>query len=194
MSDCERITQVAHDKWANVSDSLRSLRTNEQIAHCSLSLTKTERFAKKIRKKSYFLYVFYRFFWSFLKNQTICSFLLSKVSDSLRLLRRNKRLWGNRSGRSPKLSKWTNRSLCWANCSLARFFALKFDEPIPNPDKYKSTEIVPSLLLTPPYILYVQLRMCKAESKKMSAKEDDRICNSISNYSITVCCSKAFEI
>ena len=194
MSDCERITQVAHDKWANVSDSLRSLRTNEQIAHFSLSLTKNERFAKKIRKKSYFLYVFYRFFWSFLKNQTICSFFLSKVSNSLRLLRRNKRLWGNRSGRSPKLSKWTNRSLCWANCSLARFFALKFDEPIPNPDKYKSTEIVPSLLLTPPYILYVQLRMCNAESKKMSAKEDDRICNSISNYSITVCCSKVFEI
>ena len=190
MSKCERFAQVAQDKWANERIDLFFWANGS----FSLLLKKRSDFLKKIWKKSYFLYVFYRFFWSFLKNQTICSFLLSKVSDSLRLLRRNKRLWGNRSGRSPKLSKWTNRSLCWANCSLARFFALKFNEPIPNPDKYKSTEIVPSLLLTPPYKLYVQLRMCNTESKKMSAKEDDRICNSISNYSITVCCSKAFEI
>ena len=31
MSDCEQIAQVAHDKWANVSNLLRSLRTNERI-------------------------------------------------------------------------------------------------------------------------------------------------------------------
>ena len=36
MSDCERIAQVAPDKWATVSESLRSLMTNEQLwAICS---------------------------------------------------------------------------------------------------------------------------------------------------------------
>ena len=66
MSDCERISQVAHDKWANMSDSLRSLRRNvrswanrsgcsvkmskwtnrslfEQIAHSLTFLAKNER-------------------------------------------------------------------------------------------------------------------------------------------------------
>ena len=32
MSDCEQIDQVAHDKWATVSDSLRSLMINEQMS------------------------------------------------------------------------------------------------------------------------------------------------------------------
>ena len=32
------------------------------------------------------------------------------MSDSLRLLRGNERLWANCSGRSPKMSKWVNRS------------------------------------------------------------------------------------
>ena len=31
MSDCERIAQVAQDKWATVSESLRALMTNEQL-------------------------------------------------------------------------------------------------------------------------------------------------------------------
>ena len=32
MSNCERIAQVPHDKWANVSNSLRLLRTNEPMS------------------------------------------------------------------------------------------------------------------------------------------------------------------
>ena len=32
MSECERFAQVAQDKWANVSDSLRSLRTKERMS------------------------------------------------------------------------------------------------------------------------------------------------------------------
>ena len=32
----------------------------------------------------------------------------ANMSDLLRLLRGNERLWANRSGRSPKLSKWVN--------------------------------------------------------------------------------------
>ena len=30
MSNCERFAQIAQDKWATVSESLRSLKTNEQ--------------------------------------------------------------------------------------------------------------------------------------------------------------------
>ena len=75
---CERITQVAHQKWATMSDSLRSLRGNE-------------------------------------------------------------RLWANCSGRSPKISEWVYRLFCWANRSFAFFgakkerFARKTDERIPSP-------------------------------------------------------------
>ena len=32
LSDCERLAQIAQDKWATVSDSLRSLRGNEQMS------------------------------------------------------------------------------------------------------------------------------------------------------------------
>ena len=32
MSECERFAQVAQDKWANVSDSLRSLGTKERMS------------------------------------------------------------------------------------------------------------------------------------------------------------------
>ena len=32
MSNCEQIAQVAQEKWAIVSDMLRSIRTNDQIA------------------------------------------------------------------------------------------------------------------------------------------------------------------
>ena len=87
---CERIAQVAHQKWATMSDSLRSLRGNE-------------------------------------------------------------RSWANRSGRSPKMSEWANRSFFWANRSFAHFFAKnerfaqKTDERIPSPAYYAN-----SFLLSPP--------------------------------------------
>ena len=76
---CERITQVAHQKWATMSDLLRSLTKNKQP-------------------------------------------------------------WANRSGRSPKMSEWANRSFFWANRSFAHFFAKnewfaqKTDERIPSPE------------------------------------------------------------
>ena len=31
MSDCEWFAQIAQDKWATVRESLRSLKTNEQL-------------------------------------------------------------------------------------------------------------------------------------------------------------------
>ena len=76
---CERIAQVAHQKWVTMSDLLRSLRGNE-------------------------------------------------------------RLWANCSGCSPKMSEWVIRSCFWGNRSVAHFwaksgrFAWKTDEQIPSPD------------------------------------------------------------
>ena len=47
------------------------------------------------------------FLWAMWAN---CSFDLSKMSDSLLLLRGNERSWANRSHRSPKLRKWAIHS------------------------------------------------------------------------------------
>ena len=61
------------------------------------------------------------------------------MSDLLMSLTKNDRPWANRSGCSPKMSKWANRSFFWANCSFAHFFAKnewfaqKTDEGIPSP-------------------------------------------------------------
>ena len=123
ISDCEWFAQVAHDKWAN------------------------EWFAQKIWLKSYFWYIFVR-----LKKKKCLlnpSFLMSDVSemlrsltknegceqiaqvahqkwapmsDSLRPLTKNERPWANRSGGSPKMSKWVNCSFFSANRLFAHFF------------------------------------------------------------------------
>ena len=48
-------------------------------------------------------------------------------------------MWANRSGRSPKMSEWVNRSFFWANRSFAHFWAKnkriarKTGEQIPSP-------------------------------------------------------------
>ena len=98
-----------------------------------------------------------------MSESLITSFLMSDVSESLRSLtknerceqiaqvahqkwaicsgplRGNERLWANRSGRSPKMSEWVNRSFFWVNRSFAHFwakherFARKTDERIPSP-------------------------------------------------------------
>ena len=48
MSDCEQIAQVAHDKWATISDSLRLLMINERIANFFLSESLIRSFAHKL--------------------------------------------------------------------------------------------------------------------------------------------------
>ena len=63
---------------------------NEQIAHFSLLLTKNEQFAQN---NSNFFISFLQFFLKIFKKQKICSFLLSEVSESVRSLRTNERLW-----------------------------------------------------------------------------------------------------
>ena len=56
-----------------------------------------------------------QFFILKMSESLILSFLVSNVSESLRSLRGNERSWANCSGRSPKMSKWVNRSqsLIW---------------------------------------------------------------------------------
>ena len=54
MSDCERFAQIAQDKWATVSKSLRSLRGNERserIAHFAPKKLANEQFAQKTLAK-----------------------------------------------------------------------------------------------------------------------------------------------
>ena len=132
-------------------NSLRLLRTNERmtkllffIANPSFfSFThKNGRLAQKSSKKSYFLYVFTVFFLKFKKKQ-ICSFLLSEVSESesLRLLRTNKRLCAICSGRVEGMSDceqiaqltWMSKSLTfWVNGSFAKFFWQKMSDLLQN--------------------------------------------------------------
>ena len=146
-------------KWATVSDSLRSLKTNEQLwANCSgrsyqkrdrewiahdkwgtgtfllRSLTKNERFAQQFlakKSKTIFFSMFYIRFL-FLK--------MCNVSKSLKSLTKNERPWAIRSGCSPKVSEWANHLFFWGNHSFAHFFAKnerfaqKHNEVIPSPD------------------------------------------------------------
>ena len=100
-SNCEPIAQVTHEKWATVSDSLRSLMLNEQNS-------------KKSKIK------FFGTFFVCLKKQVIAHSLFfnewceriaqaahqkwATMSDSLRSNTKNERPWAIRSGRSPKIS------------------------------------------------------------------------------------------
>ena len=135
MSKCEQFTQVTQNKWATVSKLLRSLMTNEwmwaihsgrsgkksKLLILSLLLSKNEWFAQKKYEKSCFLYVFYSFFEVFYKkNQKNCSFLLSEVSKSLRLLTKNEQM---------------SESLTFLRKSLIHFFYNKqvICSEIPNP-------------------------------------------------------------
>ena len=55
MSDCERFAQIAQDKWATVSESLRSLRGNERPwanrSGRSRQMSDHERFAQVAQRK-----------------------------------------------------------------------------------------------------------------------------------------------
>ena len=87
MSDCERFAQIAQDKWATVSDSLRSHMINERFAQ--ILLTKS--------LKSFFWYIFCTLI------SLIPSFLMSDVSEPLRSLTKNEGVIC--LGHSPKMSE-----------------------------------------------------------------------------------------
>ena len=125
MSDYEWIAQVAHDKLANLSDLLRSLRTNEQTSKLLRFLSKLliflfslHKISNSIKNSKNHMFCTILQFFEVEKKKKICSFFLSSeqiaqvaqdkcatVSDSLTSLRRNEWLWANRSGRSPKMSE-----------------------------------------------------------------------------------------
>ena len=144
MSECEHFAQVAQEKWAN-----------ERIAwifwaNHSFSLLHSQKMSDSLKK---FKFLFFCLFFTVSKKAKVSLISseqseqitqvaqdkLATVSDSLRLLRRNKWSWANLSGRSPKISEWANYSLFERSTHLLTFlsinerFALKFDEEIPNP-------------------------------------------------------------
>ena len=81
MSDCEQIAQVVHEKWANVSDLLRLLTTNEWFA----------------QKKSKKIVFFVRFIQLFEVKKSFAHSFWAKWVNCLRSLRTNERPWAIRS-------------------------------------------------------------------------------------------------
>ena len=125
MGDCDRIAQIAHDKWATVSNLLRWLMINEQMSD---SLKKL--WLKK--SKILFFSMFYIcLLFKKISDSLIPTFLVSEssgrspkksdVSESLRLLIKNEGPWVIRSGGSPKMSEWVNRLFFIEQ--IAHFFA-----------------------------------------------------------------------
>ena len=156
MSYCERFAQIAQDKWATVSESLRLLKTNErlwvnhsgrswqmsdrerfaQVAHDKWA---NERFAQK-NLKSYFLVCFIKVFFISKYEQFAHSLIFGEWCERIAQVAYQKwAMWANHSGRSPKMSEWSNHSFFWANRSFAHFFAKnkrfarKIDVQIPSP-------------------------------------------------------------
>ena len=136
MSDCERFSQIAQDKWVTVSKSLRSLMTNEKLwancSGCSWQMSNRERNAqvdhdkratvsKSLRllfrsqkmsdllKRNLIISYFYvRFLKSFCKLKKRCSFSL----------------FGDNRERITQVAhqKWANEQIAHffgANCSFA---------------------------------------------------------------------------
>ena len=99
MSDCERFTQ---DKWATVSESLRSLMSKErfaQVAHEKWAIR-----SKFFGLKSYFLYIF----CTLKKKRAIRSFFFFQWA-----------MWANRSGCSPKMSNVSK--LLWSLTKMSEW-------------------------------------------------------------------------
>ena len=98
MSDRERIAQVAQDKWATLSDSLRSLRGNEQMSD---SLKKC--WLKKSKILFFSMFYIQFFYW---KNERIAHFLFfgERCEWIAQVAHQKWAMWANRSGHSPKMS------------------------------------------------------------------------------------------
>ena len=138
MSDCEWFAQIAQDKWATMSESLRLFRGNERPwanpSGCSRQMRDRERFAqvthdkwvnerlapKSLAKKSKIL-----FFSTFYihKKMRIRSFPLfgERCEWIAQVAHQQWAMWANHSGRLPKMSdslrslrgkegSWANRS------------------------------------------------------------------------------------
>ena len=104
MKDCEPIAQVDQNKWATVSDSLRSLMMNERMSDLLKNCW--------LKKSKILLFSMFYIGFFYLKNEQFAHSLffwwamwaghspkMSKVSESLRSLTKNERLWAIRTGR-----------------------------------------------------------------------------------------------
>ena len=103
---CERIAQVAHQKWAMWANRSGRSPKMSDVSKSLRSLTKNER-CEQIAQVAYQKW--------------------ATMSDSLRSLRGNKRSWANRSGCSPKMSEWAHFF------AKNEWFARETDERISSP-------------------------------------------------------------
>ena len=147
MSDREQIAQVIHYKWATVSDSLRSLIINELMSDSLKNCW------QKKSKILFFSMFYISFLFKKLSDSLIPSFLMLRlltknerceqitqvtyqkwatISDLLRSLTKNERLWANRSGCSPKMSEWVNPSF-FERIAHSLIFSQKISDSLRKP-------------------------------------------------------------
>ena len=141
MSDHERFTQVAHQKWATMSKLIGWLIKNERMSDSLRSLMINEQKSDSL-KKNLAKIVFSSTFFVYIKKTSdslIPSFLMSDVSKSLRTLTKNERCERiARSGCSLKMSdherfaqvahqKWMNE---WIACFFSKWVNHSFFEQI----------------------------------------------------------------
>ena len=111
MSNHERIAQVAQDKWATVSNSLRSLRGNEQMSDSLKKIWLTK--SNILFFSMLYIQLFYlkmsellisSFWWPMGVNRSGRSPKMSNVSKLLWLLTKNEGPWAILLGRSEEMS------------------------------------------------------------------------------------------
>ena len=163
---CERITQVAHQKWATMSDSLRSLRGNERswANHSGRS----SKISEWVNRSFFWANRLFAHFWAKkMSDSLIPSFFKSDVSESLRcswqksdceriaqvahqkwatvsnlirLLTKNERPWAIRSGSLTKICEllvFLRELLICSFFTKNEWFAQKTKERIPNPEFFQ---------------------------------------------------------
>ena len=98
MSNRKQIAQVAQDKWATISDLLRSLMINEQMSDL---LKKC--WLKKSKILFFSMFYIQFFYW---KNERIAHFLFfgERCEWIAQVAHQKWAMWANRSGCSPKMS------------------------------------------------------------------------------------------
>ena len=111
MSNHEQIAQIAQDKWATVSDSLRLRMINVWMSDLrkKIWLKKSKilffcMFYIVFLLKKWAIGSFSLFWWAMWSNRSGRSPKMSEVSKSLRSLTKNEQPWAIRSGYSEEMS------------------------------------------------------------------------------------------
>ena len=133
MSDCERFAQNTQYKWRMVSKSLR-LQMTKKANMCDL--LRLLMIKDRMSKSLFFEWIAHSLFCSqkkqFAHKNLTKIVLLVHLLFLLKSLTINERMWADRSGRSPRLSKWGKHSFFWANWSFAYFFWQNTVIPLEN--------------------------------------------------------------